>query len=301
MRYVLSDELTQLCTALAHSKGSSTLACTDLLRVPSERLWVEWCEAPWSRELSRYGFKAHVGSAITGRRGALIYASPCGRRGLLRTFWTTGDSELQVFASNMEGYFDFDLAEGEALEAADQGSEPTFKVFDEEAGRADVLRRCFRFRYEPTWWRYYQRASLSPSSSAAIAHHALSTVAVAVPMLLAFFLLLAARPALPRRPLLLERLNRARSRSGKAVLLEQIEVSAPLLPGYTPSGETSSGVHRRAPRLHHVRGHLVRRGSTVFWRIPHLRGSRRAGVIRTRTLTWTFDGAGSASPEIRQG
>ena len=46
-RYVLSDELTRLCTALAYSKGASTLACADLLHVPAERVWVEWADAPW--------------------------------------------------------------------------------------------------------------------------------------------------------------------------------------------------------------------------------------------------------------
>jgi hypothetical protein len=34
----------------------------------------------------------------------------------------------------------------------------------------------------------------------------------------------------------------------------------------------------------------VRRGSQLFWRVPHLRGSWRAGVVRTRTVTWTMDG-----------
>jgi hypothetical protein len=38
-----------------------------------------------------------------------------------------------------------------------------------------------------------------------------------------------------------------------------------------------------------VRGHLVRRGNQLFWRIPHLRGSARSGIIRARTVTWTFD------------
>jgi len=56
-RYVLSDELTRLCTALAYSKGAGTLACADLLHVPAERVWVEWPEAPWRSELALYGFK----------------------------------------------------------------------------------------------------------------------------------------------------------------------------------------------------------------------------------------------------
>ena len=103
------------------------------------------------------------------------------------------------------------------------------------------------------------------------------------------------RPGLPRRPLMLERLNKARARSGKAALLEQIEVSAPLLPEYKSGGSSGSETSRRSRRLHHVRGHLVRRGSKLFWRVPHLRGSARIGSIRTRTVTWQFDPSFSSS------
>src|SRR6202789_2785508 len=74
-RYVLSDELTRLCTALAYSKGASTLACADLLHVPAERVWVEWTEAAWRNELALYGFKNPVHSAHSGRRGVFVQST----------------------------------------------------------------------------------------------------------------------------------------------------------------------------------------------------------------------------------
>ena len=157
------------------------------------------------------------------------------------------------------------------------------------------MRRCFRFRFERSWQDYYERAQLTSAQATALAHHALGTIAIDIPVLLAFFLLLATRPGLPRRPLMLERLNKARARSGRATLLEQIEVSAPLLPEYKSGGSGGSETARRSRRLHHVRGHLVRRGSRLFWRVPHLRGSARAGSIRTRTVTWQFDPSFSSS------
>jgi hypothetical protein len=40
-RHVLSDELVSLCTALAYSRGASTLGCADLLHVPAERVSVD--------------------------------------------------------------------------------------------------------------------------------------------------------------------------------------------------------------------------------------------------------------------
>lgn len=294
-RFVLSDELTRLCTALAYSKGAGTLACADLLHVPAERVWVEWTEASWRNELAHYGFKNPVDSAHSGRRGVFIQSTPQGRHGLLRTFWANGDSELDVLSSSMEAYFDFDTREGEDPEVFDRQQRPSMCVSDHEVGDADILRRCFRFRFERSWHDYYEKARLTPVQAAALSHHALGAIAIDIPVLLAFFLLLAARPGLPRRPLMLERLNRARARSGKAALLEQVEVFAPLLPEYPSACTSGSATPRRLRRLHHVRGHLVRRGSKLFWRVPHLRGSARAGSIRTRTVTWLVDPSISSS------
>ena len=289
-RYLLCDDLTRLCTALAYSKGARTLACADLLHIPAERVWIEWCEAPWLNELAQYGFRpTHERLQSAGRRGALIQSSPDGRRGLIRTFWAIGAADMDVLVSSMEAYFDLDTPEGEDPAAPGLRDRPTISVFDHALGRSDILRRCFRFRYETTWSDYYSEATLSAAERAAVARHALGTIAIAIPVILAFCLLLATRPSLPRRPLMLERLNRARSKSGKSPLLDQIEVFSPLLPAGPPSISASSGITRRAPRLHHVRGHLVRRGSQIHWRLPHLRGSARCGVIHSKTVTWTID------------
>jgi hypothetical protein len=287
-RYVLSDELTRLCTALAYSKGARTLDCTDLLHVPAERIWIEWTEAPWRNELARYGFKA-AADVSSGRRGIFIESDTDGRQGLMRTFWSNGESDSDVRSSCMEAYFDFDTQDGDdpAIFGRQQG--PAFCVSDRAAGKADILRRCFRFWFERSWQNYYDGGQLTDVQFAAVAHHALGSVAIDIPVVLAFCLLLSTRPNLPRRPLMLERLNRARSRSGKARLLDQIEVFSPLLPEYQPSDAGSSGIGRRASRLHHVRGHLVRRGSQIFWRVPHLRGRARSGIVHTRTVTWTID------------
>jgi hypothetical protein len=295
-RYVLSDELTRLCTALAYSKGASTLACADLLHVPAERVWVEWPEAPWRSELALHGFKGLADSARSGWGGAFFQSTPQGRQGLFRAFWANGgEPDAAAMASSMEAYFDFDTQEGEEPEVFDRQDRSSMCVLDETLGEADILRRCFRFRFERSWQDYYAKAHLTSDQAAAVAHQSLGRVAIGVPVLLAFFLLLATRPGLPRRPLMLERLNRSRAKSGKAALLEQIEVFAPLLPEYKSACGSGSAAAHRSRRLHHVRGHLARRGSKLFWRVPHMRGSARAGVIRARTVTWHVDPSSSAS------
>lgn len=289
VRYVLDDDLTELCADLAYSKGARTFECADLIHVPAERLWVEWCNAPWQSAIQRYGFPLLDGGCqLVGRRGALIDSSPDGRRGLLRTFWNS-PIEQDVLASSVEAYFDLDTPEGEEPECPDQREDVALRVSDPAVHGDDVLGRCFRFRYEKTWSDYYRDASVSDAQSAAIWRQSLGTIAMDVPMMLAFFLLLTTRTSLPQRRAELARLNRARRKRGRPPLLDHIEVRAPLLPEYERYDSSENQLTRRAPRLHHVRGHLVRRGSQLFWRVPHLRGSARSGVVRTRTVLWTFD------------
>jgi hypothetical protein len=245
-RYVLSDELTRLCAALAFSKGAQTLTCTDLIRIPAETLWVEWAHAPWSDELDRCGFPAGELNDGCGRRGAILNASRDGRRGCIRTFWCMRGGEDEVFASPLEAKFDLDAAQS--------------------VGNADSAGKAIR-----------------------VTDDLLGTIALDIPLLLAFFLMLNTRSGLPQQPSRLDRLNRARCRNGKVSLLDHIEVRAPFPCGQVFQAQDSGPSGRRRPRLHHVRGHIVRRRNELFWRMPHLRGNAGTGVLKSRTVTWAFD------------
>jgi hypothetical protein len=290
LRYVLSDDLTRLCADLAYSRGAGTVACADLLHIPAETLWVEWCNEPWKSALAHYEIPLGGEGQWAGRRGALIRSLSDGRRGLVRTFWNVNNGS-GVRASSIEAYVDFDTAQDEEPEALDRESGRAGKVYDSARSADDLLGRCCRFRYERTWSDYYRHANLSAAEDQAIWRHSLGTIATDIPMLVAFLLLLATRSGLPQRSQQLERLNRQRLKAGKAPLLEHIEVRAPLLPEYRDNSRAEPQATRRSPRMHHVRGHLVRRGSQLFWRVPHLRGSARSGMVHTRTVVWTFDKA----------
>ena len=287
IRYVLTDELTRLCAALAYSKGAQTLSCADLMHVPAERLWVEWAYAPWRDELDRYGFPpARDGLGSYGRRGAMLSASRDGRRGQVRTFWSTGETDFDVLASPMLANFDFDsLGHINCAPTASRRVRVANGPGDEDS----ALRTCFEFEFERSWADYYARAQVSTAARQRIEEDSLGTIALDIPVLLAFFLLLNTRTGLPQQKSQLERLNRARGRHGKVALLDHVEVSAPFPAGYVFTGADSSPSGRRRPRLHHVRGHLVRRRNELFWRVPHLRGDAKAGVLKSRTVTWAFD------------
>jgi hypothetical protein len=152
LRYALIDNLTRLCADLAYSKGARSVPCADLLRVPAEALWIEWCNEPWQNALREYGFHAELADDAAhwvGRRGAWIRSSRDGRRGLIRTFWSATAED--VLASSVEAYFDFDTPTDEAPEPPDGKEGLAEMVMDLERAQDDVLSRCFRFRYEESW------------------------------------------------------------------------------------------------------------------------------------------------------
>jgi hypothetical protein len=161
-------------------------------------------------------------------------------------------------------------------------------VMPEEAALDDLLSHvCFRL--DPAWVNYYRAANFTVSEQSLVLRQVLGGTAFDMPMILALFLLFAAKDGLQRRVADLERLNQGRLRSGKRALLEHIEVRAPIAMGYEcPASPTANTNPRRGPRLHHVRGHIARRGDKVFWRLPHLRGSARLGVVKSRTVQLSF-------------
>ena len=292
LRFVLSDELTALCAELAYSKGTSLYDCLDLIRIPAESLWVEWSDRPWRERQRQFGFASGDDPPQAGgRHGLLLRASKDGLRGTIRAVWTVGEGKMDVLASAMEAHFYLDGDSAVESPAQRQSPQPArLFVRDERADPNSTLTQCFHFEFERSWEAYYRDHVRSPVEYRKIQLHSAGAVATAVPVLLAFLLLLNTRDGLPQRAPALDRLNRARARTAKPPLMDHIEVRAPLYhaPTTAPQPPCHAG-GRRAPRLHHVRGHLMRRANQLIWRSPHVRGSARAGAVHSRTVTWTLE------------
>jgi hypothetical protein len=115
----------------------------------------------------------------------------------------------------------------------------------------------------------------------------IDSIAWDAPFVLAFLLLLSAKDATSLIPVSRAAINRKRLANGRAPLLDHIEVKASL-DAVCRAEPADEGAGRQSPRLHHVRGHLVRRENRVFWRVPHLRGSGCRGTVRSRTVCLAF-------------
>jgi hypothetical protein len=290
VRYVLADDLAQGATRFAYADGDRLVSCLDLVHVPARSLWVEWTEAPRRAVLMGITALALREGLCAHRAGALLSASHDCRSGEIRTFWSTS-AEL-AYVSPVVCQFDLDnLFESDPLADPLLGrglatvSAPPELCLDDFLGH-------IRFGFDTHWSTYYRDKCRTAEMRDAVLRSNLGTCAFDPPMLFAFFLMLTARDALPRRAVPMDRLNRARRRAGKVPLLDHIEVSAPLCSASASTVEPSASVHeRRFPRLHHVCGHIVRRGTSIFWRSPHLRGSARLGQVKTRTVELSFAAA----------
>jgi hypothetical protein len=285
LRYVLADELARCATEMAFSDGDHLTSCLDLVHVPAQSLWIEWLDAARAKQLPATGASILQEEGAAQRAGALLKASSNGRAGEIRIFWSTR-AEL-AYVSPLIVRFDLDGLRERSVAADPVIGSGWATVMAPESGLEEFLQHI-EFHFDEAWASYYRDRCKTPEMRDAILRRNLAACAFDPPMLFAFLLMLSARRALPQRVIAVEKLNRARRRAGKAPLLEHVEVSAPL---YSPSTASTPGVRapdRHSPRLHHVRGHIVRRGAAVFWRVPHLRGSARLGQVRTRTVELSF-------------
>ena len=142
---------------------------------------------------------------------------------------------MEVLSSSMEAYFDFDTQEGDEPAASTGRNALHFAYRTMLSGKPISCGAVFDFWFERSWQDYYDGAQLTPVASrrslTSRTRHHRNRHPCGIGVLPASF-----NPAkFATRPLMLERLNRARSKLGKARLLDQIEVFSPLLPEYCPS------------------------------------------------------------------
>jgi hypothetical protein len=210
---------------------------------------------------------------------------------MARTFWNSSEERgdyAQV--SPLEIHIHLDERFEPKAEASDMLRGAYASLTDSiHSGLGSLIERV-RYRFDEKWTQYYEMTASDEKSRAMLVRTSLGAVAFDVPLLLAFFLLLNAKDATRTVAVLRAALNRKRLARDRPPLLDHVEVNA-FLPAHTASFDRSPSDNknpRRPPRLHHVRGHLVRRENRVFWRIPHLRGSARAGLVRSRTVCLSF-------------
>jgi hypothetical protein len=290
LRFVLGDDLTRASAGLAFADGARLVGCLDLLRMPAPHMWVEWNDEAYKRVLHETQSVPDFDAAAMGRKvGMLLRASADGLTAVSRTFWADarGDECAEVILSPLETHIDLrgefadvalsqDVMSGGFVDATHAGNSATATLLDHA-----------RFRFDEPWANYYREAARNADFKRRLIKDSIESIAWDAPLLIAFLLLLSAKDATRSLPVSRAALNRKRAANGRAPLLDHIEVNASL-DAVSTAESTGDPSGRQSPRLHHVRGHLVRRDHRIFWRVPHLRGSAAQGTVRSRTVCLAF-------------
>jgi hypothetical protein len=250
-RYVLLDDVREACRQLTERWSDLLDASNPKLRAPMEQAWIEWAD-PDSGE----------------RVGVLANAASDGRFGSMRIFWTQAS---EVYVAQGEVLFDFDRR----VNSTHAQGRPLYALKAVPAEFAP-LRPHLALAIDEFWADQFRATAPGPQGlpEASIVYG--ECLWPNVVRALAFFVLLASRLPFVERPVVRGRLNVARGKAGKPPLLDHVELRLGQAgsPRIVRRAEGRSG--RKQPRLHVVRGHLVRRRDAVFWRVAHVRGGAGA-------------------------
>ncbi|AWW75418.1 hypothetical protein CD351_13355 [Erythrobacter sp. KY5] len=268
-RYSLAADSARFTRELVLGQSDLLNASTDMLRVPSECCWIEWVEEA-------------QGGDPAFRIGAFVEASSDGRAGTITVAMEQQSGGPEISPARF--VFDFDQP------AAPRCDGIRFAMAHDALDLGNFF-SCVQGEILPEWaarWIAGGGGARLASEKRQLAQSLWMVPA----MVFSFVLILNAQAQIETRPADLAALNRQRLRKGKPRLLDHSEVRL-FKPCFIASdrhdgGDAASEARRRA-RLHHVRGHFVRRGNALFWRRPHLRGDECEGAPAIRTHRVVMD------------
>lgn len=266
VRYVLDPASSRQCSDLLNDAPAMFNPADSYLRVASESIWLELFSDPAN----------DVRNTRRLRIGALVSTDSSGRRGTIQGFYE-GPDRPRMDGGCIEFDLDRALQPGPLAFRMRQASLPHLNMLFEHTlltlrpecssvlrGKPEVAQRAFVSDLAENCWFH-------------------------LPAVLAFSAMLNSGGILEQQPSNLDKINRARCKAKKRPLLDHVEVRMDL--GFTRAclGGEGLGVTRSSPRLHYVRGHLVRRGAMTFWRSSHLRGDVAQPVL-PRTINFRAQG-----------
>ena len=284
LRYVLHDDVTKLCTELAFEDDTLLGSSIELLRVPAPKLWIEFVESARHNVFSNLGLLNDKAASSSHQRvGLFITSDERGRNGYVEVCWENGDGlSPDVAPFVIEYNFDDEFFSKSGFVANDDA------CIGIDVGNIQSLNPLFRhirFRLRTQWHRYYKEKAGSDIRYRELMLLLINPLLEDVPFFAMFCLLLMSKNALRQQAGDRSRLNRSRERRGRSPLLDHIELTMNLAPFESVPGDATNAELRASPRIHFVRGHLVRRGNAIFWRTSHMRGKPEIGSIRSRTIS----------------
>ena len=284
LRYVLHDDVTELCTQLAFEDETIIGSSVELIRVPAPTLWIEFSGRAQNKVLHGLGrLEGDLGSSGHQRIGLLVKSDAYGRRGEVRACWEN-ENGLDPDVAPFIVEYDFgDMSFAKSCPTSDTGTMIAADVVGHD-GLVPLFEHI-RFRLDADWHRYYRQNTGSESLYREALRKALNPMHKDIPFLSMFCLVLSSRSAFQASESDRSRINRSRARRGRSPLLDHVELTMNLAGHERELEDAAYSDDRSSPRLHFVRGHLVRRHDAIHWRTSHMRGKPAIGTIRSRTVS----------------
>ena len=265
LRYVLGDEVGRICESLLMTDAGMLDPANALLRLPAEHFWLEW---------TREGSLPEAEERGRQRVGCLVESTADGRSGSIHSFWIDEAGKAQA----AQVYLEFDLDNLPVV----SGSEGCQARHDRP--EFQVLLNHVTVRVEPDWAPY--AASLTQAQRNLFFSACTARIWFDLPFAFAFAALLGFGSYVTTTHSRLDKLNRCRLMRGRPALLDHVETRLCLGDQSREQQHNVGNEVRAAPRLHVVRGHMVRRQDTTYWRMTHLRGDPAAiQAIKTGLVT----------------
>lgn len=257
LRYILDEAASAACGTLLRAESDLFDLSSPLLRLPAELFWIE---------LFLEEDETRAAGAAPARLGMLVDAEPDGRRGTIHHVWEDAVTGFQLVPAHIR--------------------------FDLDAPPRPVPGRSYSLRHAalPHISALLAHAVMEvhepapPQSPLPSREYLAESLWFGLPAVLAFAALLNSPEIVETRGSDLSRLNAARLKRGRPPLLDHVEVRLNL--GEAARSDGQIGGVRSPPRLHFVRGHLVRRKGKTFWRSSHLRGDGPNPIVQ-KTISVT--------------
>ena len=260
--YILDRESSWQCSDLVNNAHAMFDPKDPFLRVAAERMWIEFYSDP---------VDAAVGEKQS-KVGALIVANSNGRSGQIQGFYEGKDGPLIDYGSVL-----FDL------DKESMASDCSFHIHQATLTHLNPL-----FEHALLVVRPECRALLldhPPPVQAELSRRLAEGSWYLLPVILAFSIMLNSRGILRQHPTSTEKIDQHASKPSKRAMLDHIEIKMDLGFSYARLDKQRINATRSPPRLHYVRGHVVRRAGKTFWRSSHLRGDIDQPVV-PRTVTF---------------
>lgn len=245
-RFVLDDHVGSLVKTLVIEQPDLVAECLDMIRLPAETFWLEWRD--YDLDEKRPFDEPRI--------GLLVETDAGGRSGEMTLIWEGPGVAPEITPAR----FAFGLDDAMPPPGSD------WYAMEHSCAAIDLLCRHFRMRPASNCGVGAGRWTVKAIADAAW---------LAGPFMIAFSLLLLRSGEIVEREFSRSKLNRSREARGRSSLLDYTEMRI-ASPEPLPSLGNAAQTDMRNVRLHHVRGHLVRRGGAIFWRKAHLRGDAAA-------------------------